>query len=851
MKKMKLNLHHDDTLSFGSGERARDEIVNIIESVEDLEKAYPKVVCRSEYPPTVKFFEVPFRLNTDTPICRKPYRISRAKQDFVKKEIESMKENGIIRESSSPFASPILMVPKTNGTWRLCTDYRFVNEKTDLISWPLPNIDEIIAETGGCKVFSTVDLLKGFWQQPLTEDTKKFSAFVTPFGTYEYNVNPFGWKNSPKYFQKMMDQVLQQHREYCRWYIDDVIIFSKTRREHEKHLNKVFQSLNKAELKVNLKKSSLFESKVVFLGRTIDGRTKSTKEESVEKVRSLKEPSNVKQLQRFLGLCGHFRAFIKDFSKIARPLTKLTVKDVAFDWQKEHQEAFVELKEKITQNPVLELPDFSKDFILTTDASDLGTGAVLTQRGANEREHVIGYHSYTFNKAERNYSTYEKEMLAVLKAIDYFRTYLDGRKFSLHTDHSALKELLTTKEPKGRTARWIHRLSELDFEVIHKPGKTIGHADALSRLPQESELVSLLTVTDSHDKVWVPAEDRDRVLELYHDSPDSGGHDGIWRTYMKISKRFHWPKMRAEVTQYVKSCPSCQKNKAKFKQRTDRLCLRSNDDPPMHTVHVDFAELSKASWKNRGTRAFVVAIDRHTRFAAARAGKEDAHAVIALLSQKVFEHTKVVVSDHAKVFESKRLQEWTRERGIDLQVGSPYNPQSGGLVERLIRDLKTFMSMYPNLRGGWKAALEAAVRHHNRSRCSTIGCSPYFALNGTVPYLPADDKFGIRNKVRLVERRFSSEEENLIREKQKNAYDRRVSDKIPEFSAGDEVLVRKGLGKLSEFLGPFPVTRVEFRAGVPKRVVYVDGPTAKTAAIRNVFKFCPRGSGSLVGSVGD
>lgn len=168
-------------------------------------------------------------------------------------------------------------------------------------------------------MFSTVDVLKGFWQQPLTENTKKFSAFITPFGTFEYDVNPFGWKNSPKYFQMMMDKMLEKHRGYCRWYIDDIIVFSKNEEDHQRHLELVFRSLDQARLKVNLGKSSLFQSRVVFLGRTIDGFTKSTKEESVEKVRKIKEPMNAKQVQKFLGLCGHFRAFIRDYSKIARP----------------------------------------------------------------------------------------------------------------------------------------------------------------------------------------------------------------------------------------------------------------------------------------------------------------------------------------------------------------------------------------------------------------------------------------------------------------------------------------------------------------------------------------------------
>ena len=191
----------------------------------------------------------------------------------------------------------------------------------------------------------------------------------------------------------------------------------------------------------------MFQSRVIFLGRTIDGFTKSTKEESIQKVRNIREPTDatamrctVKRVRKFLGPCGHFRAFIKDYAKISRPLTKLTLKDVKILWTTELQESFDLLKAKITQNPVLTLPDFDKPFILTRDASDLGTGAVLSQK-LNEKEQAIGYHSYTFNKAEQNSTTSEKEMLAALKAVHYFRTYLYGRKFFLHTDHSALKRM--------------------------------------------------------------------------------------------------------------------------------------------------------------------------------------------------------------------------------------------------------------------------------------------------------------------------------------------------------------------------------------------------------------------------
>lgn len=411
---------------------------------------------------------------------------------------------------------------------------------------------------------------------------------------------------------------------------------------------------------------------------------------------------------------------------------------------------------------MLALPDFKNPFTLTTDASDLGTGAVLSQK-LNGKEHAIGYYSYTFNKAERNYSTSEKEMLAVLRAVHYVRTYLDGQKFFLHTDHSALKELLTTKEPKGRTARWIHKLSEMDFVVVHRPGKTIGHADALSRLPQEADQVLCLDGLSESNRIFIPPESRKRILEQYHDSPDSGGHDGIWRTYLKISKRFHWPKLRSEVTDYVKSCETCQLRKAEFKPRPDKLGLRPNDDPPMHTIHLDFAESSKKSGPGSETRAFLVAIDRNTRFAAPRPGDQNAQAIVDLLGNRISRNTKRIISDHTKVFKSARLREWATERGVEVVVGSPYNTKSNGLAERLIRDLKMFISMYPDRE--WEECLDEAVRHHK------------FALNGTPTYLPADSRLGITGRIRLTERKRTTEEENSCRARQKRNFNKRHTTK--------------------------------------------------------------------------
>lgn len=285
----------------------------------------------------------------------------------------------------------------------------------------------------------------------------------------------------------------------------------------------------------------------------------------------------------------------------------------------------------------------------------------------------------------------------------------------------------------------------------------------------------------------------------------------------------------------------CQVQKAKFRPRPDRMCLRSNNDPPMNTVHLDFAELSKKSGPGTETRAFLVAIDRNTRFAAARAGGQSAHAIKTLLRSQAFRDTKKIVSDHARVFESVELKDWAAKKGIVIEMGSPYNQQSNGLAERLIRDIKTFMSMYPEYRGGWKGCLDAAVRHHNRSHCSTIGCSPTFALNGTPAIFPADSRLGVRGVISLTERRKSVEEEEACRSRQRKNFDKNHASKLPDISTGDEVLIRHGTTKQNiRYSGPFPVLEVHSFQSIPKRISYSDGAVRKSAAIHNVLKFYPR-----------
>lgn len=863
MKRLRMNVYWNDKVLIENHTTANDEIespahARQLACEEDIQSQYPELVCIGNYPPAIKSHEVPFDLADKTVVQKRPYNMSREKKVWLKAELQAMLDAGVIRPSVSPFASPITIAPKEDGTFRLCTDYRALNHQTELIPYPMPRIDDIIDETGGCRWFSRLDLCKGFWQIPLTEETKKYTAFITPFDLYEYNRLPFGWKNSPAWFQKIMNETLKSYLGiFCNVYIDDIIVYSKTREEHKKHLSLVLNALSTACLKVNFKKSAFFQEKVVFLGRVFDGYTKSTKQESVDRISQLVKPYDVHSLRVFLGLAGHFRSFIKDYAIKTRCLTRLTQKGVPYQWDNDCENAYSDLVKLISSDPILCIPDFSLPFVLNTDASFYATGAVLYQKPSDlnrQTHHVVGYYSYTLKPAEVNYSTTEKEALAVLKAVQYFRTYLEGSKFTLFTDHQALTHLLGMTQPRGRIARWVNYLQQFDFVISHRPGPLLTDADAMSRLLVPNTLDSPMQV--NHAKLWEGTEDMkfingryyvpptmiSKILHLYHDTPESGGHDGFWRTYNKLVKRFKWPGMKDDVRSYIRSCHLCQTNKVKFKQPTDIMITTEHSNVPFEVIHLDFAELKKKGEGVKKTQAFLLAIDECTRMVTARAGREDANSVMTLLKADCFKHTKVLVCDNGPAFRSTKLSKWAEDQGITIKFCSPYHPAANGLAERAIRDTKQYIKMYPNFQGGWKCCLEAAVRHHNRSSTSALGCSPLFAASGTVPVLPADIELGLLDRLTLSETKKTGKEQEVYKNRMKKNFDRRHSNNIPDIQPGDYVLVRKGIGSSNDkFYGPFQVIKTASQHGILKTIWYL-GVSKQTecASISNVFKYYTR-----------
>jgi hypothetical protein len=417
-------------------------------------------------------------------IAQKGYRESEENKKVIKEEVRKMLENGIIRESSSPYPSPVVIVGKKDNTKRFCVDYRKLNKVTKTDAYPLPRMDDLLEKFRVARWFTTMDLASGYWQIEMEEEDKELTAFVSSQGLYEFNVMPFGLTNAPPTFQRAMDKAFREYiDEFMNVYIDDIVIYSKSFEEHLEHIEKVLKRLREIDMMIKLQKCNWAKRNVEYLGHIVGNNGLEPSPRLIEKVKNMRVPKNKTDIKSFTMLCSYYRKFIKDFSKVTKPMTELLKKDNEFKWEERQQKAFDELKDKLINYPILQHPDYEREFIVMTDASGSGLGAVLSQKDDNGKEYVIAYASRGLRGAEVNYPITELECLAVMFAIQHFHKYLIRRKFQVITDHSALKTLMNVKKiPKGRRGRWIMELQQYKFDIIHRPGKENKNADALSRL---------------------------------------------------------------------------------------------------------------------------------------------------------------------------------------------------------------------------------------------------------------------------------------------------------------------------------------------------------------------------------
>ena len=418
------------------------------------------------------------------PIRLQPYRLPYAYTDTVRQELKDMEESGIIEPSSSNWAAPIVLVKKKDGTLRICVDYQKLNSQSRADAYPMPRIDELIDRLGQAKFVTTLDLTRGYWQVPVEESAREKTAFVTPFGLYQFRVMPFGLQGAPATFQRMMDKLTRGLEDSTAAYLDDLVIFSHSWEEHLQHIQRVLHRLRAAGLTVKPKKCQFAMRHCTYLGHIVGNGMVRPEPSKIAAVRSFKRPQTKKHVRAFLGVAGYYRKFIPNFASIATPLTDLIRKDCPnrVVWTPRCEIAFQNLKKQLCSDPVLRSPDFTKQFIVQTDASDRGVGAVLSQLDDNNDDHPVAYFSRKLLPREEKYSTIEKECLAIKLAVHAFHVYLLGRPFTIQTDHRSLEWLDRLKDNNSRLTRWSLALQPYDFQVEYRTGKANANADGLSRI---------------------------------------------------------------------------------------------------------------------------------------------------------------------------------------------------------------------------------------------------------------------------------------------------------------------------------------------------------------------------------
>lgn len=728
------------------------------------------------------------------PVRQPPYRVSLKEREVIQEQVRNMLEDDVIQRSTSPWAAPVVLVKKKDGTLRFCVDYRRLNKVTKKDVYPLPRIDDTLDRLRHARYFSSIDLKSGYWQIEVDERDREKTAFITPDGLYEFKVMPFGLCTAPATFQRVMDTVLAGLKwQTCLVYLDDVVIFACTFKEHLRRLRAVLEALKTAGLTLNPKKCRFAYDQLKFLGHVVSNEGVRADPEKTAAVSTFPRPSDKKAIRRFLGLCAYYRRFIRNFSHIAAPLTHLTKEDVPFEWKREQQQAFEGLKEALQTTPVLGHFDQEATTEIHTDASNKGLGAVLIQN-QDGADRVIAYASRVLSRAESNYSTTEKECLAVIWAVTKFRPYLYGRPFRVVTDHHSLCWLANLKDPSGRLARWSLRLQEFDVTIAYKSGRRHSDADCLSRAPmgcgqavtdddddaflgavssadmvtrQRSDpelrqviaylddqlsavprafkrVVHALTLRDNvlykknfaaGGRSWllvVPDNLRTEIIESCHDDPTSG-HLGYTRTLARLREKYYWPHLPKAVRHYTRTCRECQRRKRPPTRPAGLLQPIDPPTTPFQQVGMDL--LGPFPLSIARNRWIVVATDYLTRYAETKALPFATTSEVAafFIQHIVLRHgaPEVLITDRGSAFTAQLTQDILRLSHTSHRRTTAYHPQTNGLTERLNKTITDMMAMYVDVEHRtWDEILPFVTFAYNTAVQETTGFSPFHLVHG-------------------------------------------------------------------------------------------------------------------------
>ena len=673
----------------------------------------------------------------------------------------------------SPCAVPVLLVPKKDGTWRMCVDCRAINNIMVKYRHPIPRLDDMLDELHGATLFSKIDLKSGYHQIRMKEGDEWKTAFKTKYGLYEWLVMPFGLTNAPSTFMRLMNHILRAFLgKFVVVYFDDILVYSNCLDDHVEHLKCVLDVLRKEMLYANFKKCTFCMDRVVFLGYVVSGNGIEVDEDKIKAIKEWPTPKSVTEVRSFHGLASFYRRFVKDFSTIAAPLTDVIKKNVNFHWGEEQQNAFQMLKDRLCSTSVLALPNFDKMFELECDASGIGIGAVLMQE-----KRPIAYFSEKLNGASLRYPTYDKELYALFRALETWQHYLWSKEFVIHTDHESLKHIRSQGKLNKRHARWIEFVESFPYVIRYKQGKENIVADALSRryvlltslnskllgfefvkelYATDSDFVDIYLACDkgAHDKFYkhdgylfretklcVPNCSMRELLVREAHSGGLMGHFGVKKTLDMLHEHFYWPRMKKDVIRICDSCIACRKAKSRVLPQGLYTPLPV-PTAPWVDIFMDF--VLGLPRTERGRDSIFVVVDRFSKMVhfIACHKTDDATNIADLFFKEIVRLHRVprtIISDRDVKFLSYFWKVLWGKLGTKLLFSTTCHPQTDGQTEVVNRTLSQLLRtvINKNLKS-WEDCLPFIEFAYNRSIHSTTLFSPFEIVYGFNPLTPLD-----------------------------------------------------------------------------------------------------------------
>ncbi len=786
------------------------------------------------------------------------YSLSGPEREAMDRYIRESLQTGLIRHSSSPAGAGFFFVQKKDGSLRPCIDYRGLNDITVKNRYPLPLMSSAFELLQGAQVFTKLDLRNAYHLVRIREGHEWKTAFNTPSGHYEYLVLPFGLSNAPAVFQDLVNSVLgDMINQFVFVYLDDILIFSPSLQVHTQHVRRVLQRLLENKLFVKAEKCEFHAESVTFLGHIISTRGIKPDPAKIEAVAMWPVPDSRKALQRFLGFSNFYRRYIRNFGQIAAPLTALTSTKVIFRWNPDAQVAFDALKSRFVSAPVLLVPDPESQFIVEVDASDVGVGAVLSQRSlCDGKVHPCAFFSRRLSPAEHNYDIGNKELLAVRLALGEWRHWLEGsaQPFLVWTDHKNLEYIRSAKRLSSRQARWALFFGRFNFTLSYRPGSKNVKPDALSRLfgAPEGELTAETILPEGMvvgalswgierrveeagrgvhvpegcpaGRLLVPEALRPEVLQWGHESR-LVCHPGIRRTLFAIRQRFWWPTLAADVRQFVLACPTCAQCKPVNRPPDGLLHPLPIPSRPWSHIALDFVSGLPPS---KGNTVILTVVDRFSKAVhfIPLPKLPSARETAQLMVDHVFRLHGLpvdVVSDRGPQFASRFWKEFCRQIGASASLSSGFHPQTNGQCERANQDLERMLRcLTSNNPSSWCQQLSWIEYARNSLPVAASGMSPFECSVGYKPPLfPSQEPdAAVPSTLAFVQccrRTWERVREILLRTagRTKAAADRRRSPP-PTYVCGQRVWLstkdlplRSPSRKLApRFIGPYRVTKV-------------------------------------------